>query len=267
MHLSPPCGAPTRSGSRCRSPAMPNGRCRMHAVKVSGWLIYGSRTLSFHNGAAPCTSAHREGERAVDGFSNRFPIVRVVLLQRLRTFAFGRGEPRRRRARDRAIQCGRSPARNLSAGHGAQLHHVRSEGRPHRLRKSGRNLQRYCGSNFMGGISPIREDATRSAHRPYGKDAYRVERLLGTRLVGHCCIRWPQEVRSLALRRGMRGMHSSGAATGRRHGGPLTAPFSLSCAPSGRRHPRPRPTRRWRPRFWPCEGPNRAGHHRSRVRR
>ena len=118
----------------------------------------------------------------------------------LRTFAFGRGEPGRRRARDRAIQCGRSPARNLSAGHGAQLHYVRSEGRPHRLRASGRNLQRHCGSNFMGGISPIREDTARSAHRPYGKDAYRVERLLGTRLVGHCCVRWPQEVRLLALR-------------------------------------------------------------------
>ena len=30
MHLSPRCGAKTRSGSPCRSPAMPNGRCRMH---------------------------------------------------------------------------------------------------------------------------------------------------------------------------------------------------------------------------------------------
>jgi hypothetical protein len=37
---------------------------------------------------------------------------------------------------------------DLSAGHGAQLHHVRSEGRPHRLRASGRNLQRHCGSNL-----------------------------------------------------------------------------------------------------------------------
>jgi hypothetical protein len=26
MHHSPRCGARTRSGSRCRSPAMPNGR-------------------------------------------------------------------------------------------------------------------------------------------------------------------------------------------------------------------------------------------------
>ncbi len=30
MHLSPRCGARTRAGSRCRSPAMPNGRCRLH---------------------------------------------------------------------------------------------------------------------------------------------------------------------------------------------------------------------------------------------
>jgi hypothetical protein len=30
MHLSKRCGARTRKGSPCRSPAMPNGRCRMH---------------------------------------------------------------------------------------------------------------------------------------------------------------------------------------------------------------------------------------------
>jgi hypothetical protein len=30
MHLSGRCGAKTRSGTPCRSPAMPNGRCRMH---------------------------------------------------------------------------------------------------------------------------------------------------------------------------------------------------------------------------------------------
>jgi hypothetical protein len=32
MHLSPRCGARTRSGNQCRSPAMPNGRCGMHHV-------------------------------------------------------------------------------------------------------------------------------------------------------------------------------------------------------------------------------------------
>src|SRR5712664_1581054 len=30
MHRSPRCGARTRSESPCQSPAMPNGRCRMH---------------------------------------------------------------------------------------------------------------------------------------------------------------------------------------------------------------------------------------------
>ena len=36
MHLSPRCGAKTRSGSLCRSPAMPNGRCRMHGGASPG---------------------------------------------------------------------------------------------------------------------------------------------------------------------------------------------------------------------------------------
>ena len=36
MHGSPRCGARTRRGSTCRSPAMPNGRCRMHGGKSTG---------------------------------------------------------------------------------------------------------------------------------------------------------------------------------------------------------------------------------------
>jgi uncharacterized protein YjcR len=36
MHLSRRCGARTRSGRPCRSPAMPNGRCRMHGGKSPG---------------------------------------------------------------------------------------------------------------------------------------------------------------------------------------------------------------------------------------
>jgi hypothetical protein len=36
MHLSPRCGARTRSGSLCRSPAMSNGRCRMHGGPSPG---------------------------------------------------------------------------------------------------------------------------------------------------------------------------------------------------------------------------------------
>ena len=30
------CGAKTRKGTPCRSPAMPNGRCRMHGGKSTG---------------------------------------------------------------------------------------------------------------------------------------------------------------------------------------------------------------------------------------
>ena len=36
MHLGPRCGGRTRSGSPCRSPAMPNGRCRMHGGMSPG---------------------------------------------------------------------------------------------------------------------------------------------------------------------------------------------------------------------------------------
>ena len=36
MHLSPRCGARTRSGGACRSAAMRNGRCRMHGGSGSG---------------------------------------------------------------------------------------------------------------------------------------------------------------------------------------------------------------------------------------
>jgi hypothetical protein len=36
MHRSPRCGAQMRSGKPCRSPAMANGRCRMHGGKSPG---------------------------------------------------------------------------------------------------------------------------------------------------------------------------------------------------------------------------------------
>ncbi len=36
MHLSPRCGARTRSGKSCLSPGMRNGRCRMHGGKATG---------------------------------------------------------------------------------------------------------------------------------------------------------------------------------------------------------------------------------------
>ena len=36
MHLSPRCQARTRAGMPCQSPAMANGRCRMHGGKAPG---------------------------------------------------------------------------------------------------------------------------------------------------------------------------------------------------------------------------------------
>ena len=34
--MSPRCGAKTRAGTSCKSPAMKNGRCRMHGGKSTG---------------------------------------------------------------------------------------------------------------------------------------------------------------------------------------------------------------------------------------
>lgn len=36
MHLSPRCGARNRRGSSCQSPAMKNGRCRLHGGRATG---------------------------------------------------------------------------------------------------------------------------------------------------------------------------------------------------------------------------------------
>jgi len=49
MHLSPRCGAKTRSAAPCRAPAMPNGRCRMHGGASPG-APKGERNGMFKNG-------------------------------------------------------------------------------------------------------------------------------------------------------------------------------------------------------------------------
>ena len=36
MHASPRCHATTRAGTKCASPAMPNGRCHMRGGKSPG---------------------------------------------------------------------------------------------------------------------------------------------------------------------------------------------------------------------------------------
>ena len=49
MHQSPRCGAKTRSGSPCRSGAMPNGRCRMHGGASPG-APKGARNGNYRTG-------------------------------------------------------------------------------------------------------------------------------------------------------------------------------------------------------------------------
>jgi hypothetical protein len=47
---APRCGARTRSGGACRSPAMPNGRCRMHGGLSRGpTTIEGLRRMRLAN--------------------------------------------------------------------------------------------------------------------------------------------------------------------------------------------------------------------------
>lgn len=47
MHLSPRCHARTRAGAPCQSPAMANGRCRMHGGKAPG-AAKGNRNALTH---------------------------------------------------------------------------------------------------------------------------------------------------------------------------------------------------------------------------
>ncbi len=49
MHLSRRCGAKTRSASPCRSPAMLNGRCRMHGGSSPGAPV-GERNGMYRHG-------------------------------------------------------------------------------------------------------------------------------------------------------------------------------------------------------------------------
>jgi hypothetical protein len=43
MQQAPRCGAKTRKGSPCQSPAMPNGRCRVHGGPSPGSAYPGNR--------------------------------------------------------------------------------------------------------------------------------------------------------------------------------------------------------------------------------
>jgi hypothetical protein len=46
MHRAKSCGAKTRAGGKCRAPAMPNGRCRMHG----GCSLAGAASPRFKHG-------------------------------------------------------------------------------------------------------------------------------------------------------------------------------------------------------------------------
>jgi len=65
MHLSPRCSARTRRGSQCRSPAMPNGRCRMHGGKSSG---------------APKSNSHafKHGRYTAEAIANRREVAALI---------------------------------------------------------------------------------------------------------------------------------------------------------------------------------------------
>ena len=60
MHLGPRCGARTRSGTPCQSPAMANGRCRMHGGKSPGAPRGNSNALRHGLYSAEAISERRE---------------------------------------------------------------------------------------------------------------------------------------------------------------------------------------------------------------
>ena len=60
MHLCPSCGAKTRSETPCRSPAMANGRCRMHGGKSPGAPMGNSNALRHGLYSAKAISERRE---------------------------------------------------------------------------------------------------------------------------------------------------------------------------------------------------------------
>ena len=60
MHLSPRCGARTRKRRPCRSPAMANGRCRMHGGTSPGAPIGNTNALKHGRYTAKAIADRRE---------------------------------------------------------------------------------------------------------------------------------------------------------------------------------------------------------------
>jgi hypothetical protein len=50
MHRSPRCGARTRKGTACQSPATPKGRCRMHGGAQGSGAPTGERNGRYRHG-------------------------------------------------------------------------------------------------------------------------------------------------------------------------------------------------------------------------
>jgi hypothetical protein len=67
MHLARRCGARTRSGSPCRSPAMTNGRCRMHGGPSTG-APKGNKNAFRHGRYSAATIARRRATFCVNSF-------------------------------------------------------------------------------------------------------------------------------------------------------------------------------------------------------
>ena len=60
MHLSPRCRTRTRTGTPCRSPAMTNGRCRMHGGTSPGAPKGNSHALRHGRYTAEAIAERRE---------------------------------------------------------------------------------------------------------------------------------------------------------------------------------------------------------------
>lgn len=60
MHLSLRCGAKTRSGNPCQSPAMANRRCRMHGGKSPGAPIGNANAHTHGRYSAEAIAQRRE---------------------------------------------------------------------------------------------------------------------------------------------------------------------------------------------------------------
>lgn len=69
IHQSPRCGARTRMGNPCQSPAMPNGRCRMHGGRSPG-APKGNK------------NAFRHGRYTADAIANRREIATLLRIMK-----------------------------------------------------------------------------------------------------------------------------------------------------------------------------------------